>query len=1183
MLVASSIARSVKERRPHFLFIFLLAGCLFSASAFAQKVSYSGKNVPLQDVFSAIEKQTNFTFFYKSGYISQSNRVTVSFRDLPLRQALDSCFRDQPFIYSINERIITIERKPVANSSLSNSTVAVYGRIEDTAGLAVAGAVVTVKGSGKNAVTAANGNFTLQRVDSDAVLLISHIGYEEVKYSLNGNAYPIIKLKDHITALEGVSVEYSTGYQNISRERATGSFVQVDNQLFNRRISTDVLTKLDGVVPGVFFSGQGTSINANYTLPNGTTDPNNKLGISIRGQSTLSTLVSKDPLIVVDNFPYEGDINNINPEMVESVTILKDAAAASIWGARAGNGVIVINTKKGRLNQRMKVDANINYTIGAKPDIFYSKNFLDANDYINVEDTLFKMGYFSNDLSNRRNFPTVTPVVNLLAQEAAGQLSAADATAQIDALRHLDVRNDYEKYIYRKSLNQQYSITMRGGSNNLSYALSIGYDDVNSNLNRNGYKRFVINSNNTYTPVKNLELTAGITYSQLNIQRDNPYDFGMGIQIFGASYNALYPYAQLADAKGRHLPISYLYNAPYLDSVERLGFQDWRYRPLDELQQADNTTRQNDILLKVGARYTFLPSLNISLQYQDEQQSSNNRIYYSPQSWTVRNNVNTYTQIDRSTGLLTYPYPQGGALTLSPSTLHSQSGRAQLNYDQRIASRHSITAIAGTEIRQAQTTSYTTNEYGYTDQYGTAVPNLDFNSQFYINPSGSSPLPTPYSNVTISTDRFISYYSNAGYVYDDRYSLTLSARNDGANIFGVKTNNKFSPLWSAGSGWNISREKFYHADWLPYLKLRGTYGYNGNVYNAAAYLIAKYSTSYATGLPTAVIKSPANPDLTWEKVNNINVGLDFANKKDVVTGTLEVYEKRGQNLIEPAPLAPTTGFASFNGNFAATVTKGIDLTLNTRNLSGPFRWTTTLLFSAIKDRVTKYDAALTSFSFQSNAILIGKPLYGLYGYKWAGLDPTNGDPQGYLNGKTSKDYAGMINNYKPDSLSYGGSSIPTVYGSLRNTFSYKGFSFSFNIVYKLGYSYRKPSVLTNYSQLLYDGGNVDYLKRWQKPGDERSTYVPSIVYPLNAYREEFYEYSRVLIEKADQIRFQDLNIGYDLSSMRFVKKSFSHLQVFSYINNIGILWKANKSGIDPDAINGYRLPLTISVGAKAEL
>jgi TonB-linked SusC/RagA family outer membrane protein len=1041
------------------------------------------------------------------------------------------------------------------------------------------GATVQLQPKGAITTTDLNGHFTLNTHDTTGLLKISFLGFQSIELSFSRSNFKniIVSLQGETAQLSEVKV--STGYQTLSKERATGSFDQIDNNLINRSVSTNILDRLNGIASGVIFNNSTT----NNISPGG---DNNKTGITIRGVSTLNTsAVGGDPLIVIDNFRYNGDLRTINPNDVESITILKDAAAASIWGARAGNGVIVITTKKGKLNQPMRVEFNSSITVTNKPNVFYGPNFLDSKDFIGVETYLFKQGYFDYNLTDIYDQPVISPVVEILASERAGTLSTTDANAQLNALGNQDVRNDLERYVYQKAINQQYSLGIRGGSQQLAYSTSVGYDDDRNNMVRDGQQRITLNSTNTYTPTKNLEITAAINYSQTNIQQ-NSQSYG---EITDGGGYGLLPYASFADANRNPLSIVHGYRTSYVDSLQRSGFLDQHYRPLDEIANANNTAKISDLQLTAAATYHFTPSFNAQVIYKNDRQITTSNDLQGQQTYYTSNLINEFTQYDPNTKNFTYPFPLGSILNLQNYTLNDDNFRTQFNYNHTFGGKHVISALAGGEISQSVTTGYGLTTYGYDSQFGTAVSNLNYNTSYPTNPAGNSAtIPDPLNGVmSVSTYRYISYFTNASYTYDDRYIFTASGRKDGANIFGVKTNDRITPLWSAGLGWNVSHEAFYNSLWMPYLKIRATYGFTGNVYNGSAYSTGTFSTAI-TGAQDISALTPPNPNLQWEKVKTINIGIDFSTKNNIISGTIEPYQKRGGNLIETIPLPTSTGFNSFVGNAAGTKTGGIDFTINSKNINGKFKWYTTFLYSYLHDEVTQYNVTQTSTSIESlqGFGAIGRPIYSIFSYKWAGLDPATGDPQGYLNGKVSKDYTGIINNFNPDSLKFNGSARPTSFGSLRNDFSYQRFSLSVNISYELGYFFRRPSVTGNYADLLLDP-NSDYTLRWQKPGDEKTTSVPSFIYPSDPNRAMFYEYSNILVQNGDNIRLQDIRLSYDFNVKSWHQNSFNSLQAYVYASNLGILWRANKYGLDPDAgstsFGGHQFPnpFSIALGVKA--
>jgi len=1147
-------------------------------TVYAQQVSLSVKNEPLEKVMQEIRKQTGYNFFFNAKALNSAKPVTVVLVDKPLNESLDAIFNNQPLSYTIKGKTIIVNLKPVPDKQQRRKVQpdTLTGYVRDSVGKPLGNATVRVKGTGKAVVTDETGKFMLTGVPPGTTLLITLVGYQSQE--VGAGAGINIELKMSVSSLSTVDIVINTGYQQLPKERSTGSFVVLDSTLINRRVSTNILDRIDGIAPGVFFNPSGSPIAANQVV----TNPNLKnSGINIRGISSYYS--STDPLIVVDNFPYDGEISNINPNDIESISILKDAAAASIWGARSGNGVIVITTKKGKLNKKMQIDFNSNLTVQDKPDLFYNQSFLNATDYISVEQQLFDQGYFDYYLGDTFSWPAVSPAVEIMALKKSGALSGPEAESKLDVLRNADVRSDYEKYIYQKTINQQYAIALRGGTQNATYSLSVGQDANRLNLIGNDFNRTTINSLNTFMPLKNLEITAGINYSRNNTDNNNQFAYRQYTGM-GYPYYILPSYSRLADDLGNALPVMSGIRESYLQDAESKGFLDWHYRPLDELGYADNSTKVTDYLLRTGLKYQFIPELSISLNYQNEKQQIRVRNLQTEASYYTRNMINKFALYDDGTGSFKYRFPRGSVLNLENYDWNSNNFRGQLNYNQTIG-KHSISAIAGAEIRQLRAEGFSRISYGYNDQFGTASMNLPYDTFLEVLPGTYDMIPSPSGNITGVLNRYVSYYANAGYSYADKYLLNLSARKDGANLFGAKTNNKVTPLWSAGIGWVASKESFYDFPAIPYLRLRATYGYNGNIYqNGAAYLIGYYSTAPATGLPVISSTTAPNSELRWEKVRNINLAADIATKNNRITASLEYFKKNGQDLIQPTNLALQTGYSTYMANTASTETQGYDLTITSRNTTGVLRWSTSLLLSHVKDKVVKFDAPLTAYSMPYDLIVKGKPLDAVFSYKWAGLNPENGNPMGSLGGQASEDYMGIMNNFNPDSLIFNGSARPTTFGALRNDFEYKRFSLSVNITYQLGFVFRRPGLNPDYDGILQSGQHSDYAKRWQQPGDEKNTDVPSMTYPGNSNRTFFYQNSAVLIEKGDHIRLQDIRLSYAIPNLKLNNSNVLNLQVYGYANNIGIIWRKNKQGIDPLAYGttSYPMPLSLSFGISAK-
>ncbi len=1156
--------------------ILFVAFLQVTLAANAQKISLSKKNASLTEIFKELRKQSGYDFLINKDQIKISKPVTIQANENELTDVLNKCFEGQPFTYKIEDKTIIVINKRQEQTKADVLPIEVKGRIIDENGNALVGASVVVKGTERRIATNANGEFAFSNLQDNAILVISYVGYELREIGAKANLGDI-KLVMATGKLDEVSI-VSTGYQTLPKERATGSFVQIDNQLLNRRTGTNILDRLDGIASGVIFN--------KISGPVGIAPPNEKLGISIRGRATIDNNVSADPLVILDNFPYEGDLSNINPNDVESITLLKDAAAASIWGARSGNGVIVITTKKGRNNEALKIDFNSNVTIGDKPNLKYSRNFLNSSDYIDLEKLLFDLKYYDADLANTTTYPLISSAVNIFASQRAGTISDTQATQQLNELKNNDIRDQASRYFYQRSIQQQYALSIRGGTEKNSQYVSIGYDHNRSNNIGGEFGRLTLNASNTYKPVKGFEISTSIILNRSITE--NPYTL----------IASLSPYSQIVDANNNPLAVPFGFSEKYLALAESQGFLNWHLRPLQERDEMDNVTKTNNLLLRTSAKYNIISGLSAEIYYQYQTESSKNRNYSSPDRYYVRNLINSYAQRS-SSGIFTYPMPIGGVLFQNENELSAHNLRTQLNFNKTINENHQISGIAGAEIKESVSSTSNNTFYGYNEEFGTAVNNLNYTTFYTINPSGtgSRTLPVPTDFVGGATNRFISYYANGAYTYKSKYIFNISGRKDGANIFGAKTNDKITPLWSAGFGYEISKESFYKVGWMPYLKIRATYGYNGNVFNTSSYLTASYSTDGLTGARIATVTRAPNPELRWEKVQNKNFGIDFASKNNRISGSFELYRKVGSDLIDNAPLALNTGFMSFKGNVASVQTKGIDIVLNTINTKGAVIWRSNILYSYNKDKVVNFNTKYTlaqlanvegSDELQRYGLFLkeGNSMFGVYSYRFAGIDPTNGDPLGFLNGVTSKDYTGILNTNNLNDIVYHGSARPINYGSFRNSISYGGFTVSANCTFKFNYFIRRKSTNLNYTSAVSLQGNADYVDRWQNPGDELKSNVPSLVYAINANRNTFYQSSSVLVEKGDHIRLQDINISFDFNKKQLSKLPFTGIQVYSYINNIGILWRENKSGIDPDVSSfstygNIPNPTTYAFGVRA--
>jgi TonB-linked SusC/RagA family outer membrane protein len=1145
---------------------FLLICLILSRSALcqpSQRITLTETNAPFSKVMDDLQIQAGVTYVGLSSLTQSGHPLSFSVKNATLKQVLNICFKGQPFTYKLVEGAVTI----IPLAAVESFTI--HGRVCNVNNEPLPQVTVQVRGDVSATVaTDDNGGFRISTHEAEPLLIVSSVNYETQELRVKPGKELVVQLTQRISELSGVVVLY-TGFQSVRRQTTTGSFDAIDNELLSRRISPNILDRIDGISSGVLF---------NTNLVSGT----NQSTITIRGRSTIFS--NPNPLVVVDNFPYSGDVNNINPDDVETITILKDASAASIWGALSGNGVIVITTKKGNKNQKPKLTFNTSETVGARPNLYYLP-ILSSSDYVDVEQYLFQKGYYFNNYFGSLH-GALTPVVNLLYQDSLGQIPDVQAQAEINQLRTQDYRPGLSKYFYRPSLNSQVSLSLSGGSEHSQYYLSAGYDRDLSNLNRNEYDRVTINGNNTYFLLKDkLELNTDLAFTASTTVNDNP-----GITP------VTYPYAQVADGHGNPLPVAYGLNEPYIDTAGRGQLLDWHYRPLQELQNADNPTRLTDYRINFSARYTIWKGLDIRALYQFGRGASDNPNYMSQQTYFTRNMINEFTQINN--GSLNYVVPLGGILIENTASYTTNNVRLQLNYADSLFRNGLLNVIGGSEVRDIEGENSTTQLFGYDPSQEVGVP-VDY-ANFYPQYSNGTLAKIPYNDTKLGTsERYLSYYGSGTYTYLGRYILSGTVRRDESNLFGVNENQKGVPLGSAGLSWQISREHFYErsrtAKWLPFLKLRVTDGYNGNVNRSvSAYTTANvYPIQNSFGAIIASIINPPNADLRWEKIHVLNFGVDFSTHNDQFGGTLEYYLKTGLDLIGGSPVDPTTGVTSFTGNTANIRDRGVDFTFHANNTFGTFRWNSILLFSYVRDKVTKYEqqqaAVNTYLSVGILNPLIGHPLYSVYALQWEGLDHQTGDPKGYLNGsgqtpgQVTENYDSIL--YSPDlsNLRYKGPVNPTYFGSWRNSLYWRQWGLSCNIVFKLGYLFRRSSI--NYTN-LFEGtsqGHPDYDLRWQNPGDELHTNVPSLPIPNLATslpRDIFYNNSTVLIENGDLVRLQDVQLTYDITRAKHPKLPMD-LRVYLYANNLGIIWKANHAGIDPDFVSTIPNPRTLALGVKA--
>ncbi|REG77513.1 SusC/RagA family TonB-linked outer membrane protein [Algoriphagus antarcticus] len=1025
------------------------------------------------------------------------------------------------------------------------------------------GVNVLLKGSSIGTVTDLNGEFELDLSSGEHLLTFSFIGYlsQELLVTIPASGELVVLLEEDTQTLAEVTV-VSTGFQELPLERTTGSFVHVDQKLLNRKVSTNILDRLEDVTPGLIFNRDRTDLQPGES-------------ISIRGNSTL--LANLNPLVVVDNMIYDGPVESLNPNDVESITVLRDAAAASIWGARAGNGVIVIKTKRSDFYRPLQVSVNSNVTVGQSFNSYYQPQ-MGISEFVDVERRLYDQGYYRYRYDSYDN-QDVSPVIETLYAAKSGDISSAELESRLLQYRSADVRQDLQRYFYRPSINQQYAVSLSGGSKAYSYLVSMGYDDNRETQVGQDRNRLTLNTRQQWGFWKEkVELELG-TYLISNKESNGSPDLG-----------SLHPYDFLHDQSGNSLPVIRDYNPRFKADALGQGALDWDYYPIDEIGLSPHMGKDIEARINIRASFSIVDGIRLESNYQFWQRSGSQQQVNGQDSYFSRNLVNLYSTLLEGTTPV-YGIPVGGIMDLTEYRGFSHTWRTQLNFNKKIGEIHELNGLAGFEMRDLQNNSSQNRFYGFNHETGISQA-VDYVSFFpQLNTGWGYQVPFGQST-SGSINRFTSLFANIGYTYKDKILVTGSARSDASNLFGVSTNQRRVPLWSAGLGWILSEEKWIGASWVDFLKLKASYGFNGNTNpSATAFTTGRLfgsNTNPWVGEPWMSLLNPPNPQLRWEKIKIINMGLEWELLRGRISGTLEGYRKEGKDLYGIQPYFPSSGNHTVTRNYANTMTHGFDINISGKIIEGKFNWITTWFHSMVKEKVTHYNNVpnpqnVASYSSGRSGLLPepmeGEPLYSIVSYPFEGLNPDDGSPMGLLNGEPSTDYAAILNQTKLEDLEFHGSAIPTNFGAWRNQLAWKGWEFSVNLSYRMGYYFRRETV--NYTTL--NRGNIthaDYERRWKNPGDELITRIPSDPLNVNETRTTFELVNSSQVRKGDHIRLQDIQVAYTFQKTSDSNLPFESLRIYGYANNLGILWKSAKDVVDPDfrniqSLNTYSIGLNI--------
>lgn len=1040
----------------------------------------------------------------------------------------------------------------------------ITGIVIDENGEAVPGASVYVKGTNKGTITDLNGRFKLN-AEPGNVLVVTFVGYasyemrvvqEKVNYKID--LKPESKLLDEVVV---------TGYQTISKERATGSYAIMTPKDTQGKLQTNILDRMEGKVAGL-----DLRVTSDATL-----EP------SIRGISTL-VKGKRAPLYVVDGIPFEGSLDAINPADIVNVTVLKDATAASIYGARSANGVIVITTRTGEIGKtRVSYDGSVKFT--PLPSRSYM-NLTSSSELVDLMQELFNYDHNAYNPNDKRS---TNEVYLLFYKREAGEIATdAELQAQLDVYRNRDGYHQIKDELLRKAqITHQHNLSFSGGSDIYKYSLSANYQNNLPYEKEQSKKRIGFNLKNQFDFFKWLQVNVGIINSNYKEDYDN------GFIGFSNLYSK--PYRLLRNEDGTPAEWTMSRSQLSIDDLIAKGLLDETYRPLDDLNKAHYINENKYQNLNFNAKFKILPELNLSVYYQNENTAAYQSQFYDVTSYTMASTINNATVV-KEDGSIVNHIPVGGRLSETWKKNKSYTFRVQADFSKEFG-RHDVQVLVGAERRQVKTQSSYYTKWGYDPQSLTwkSLNELQLGTGVSGTEStlGSYYFSGPYDKYTDTDDRYVSFYGNASYSLDHRLSATGSVRIDQSNLFGTDPKFQYRPLWSFGLHY-IALQNW---NWIDRLAVRGTYGINGNIAkDSGPFMIATTNSrpnSY-TNEYFSYISTPPNPTLRWEKTGVFNLGVDFSLLKNRLSGTIEFYNKKTVDLLGDRKTDPTSGWSSLLLNYGQMYNRGVEVTLHSENFNmRNFSWTTDFIFSYNKNKLTQIENSGTSaysyFSTLQNRE--GYPMNSIFSIRYAGLDE-EGLPQAYkADGSIVKDY----NLLEPEDLVFEGTTTPPYSASLSNRFTYKGFDLDFMFIFYGGYKYRDvaaSSMFTMYPVMNSTNAiDRDRLNFWRNPGDENDpNMAPAFLYKhsRSGQTQSLWSAADKHIQRGDYIKLRDLSIGYTFPKVWIKKFFMQNLRINLQIQNLWY-WAANDKNLDPEVWSGTSLspsrgqhiPATYTIGLSA--
>lgn len=1010
-------------------------------------------------------------------------------------------------------------------------------------------------------VTDIDGNFSISVPSGVKKLQCSYIGYTTLQIELKpGQSHYNVALQPSSTMLNDVVV---TGYQTVERRKLTAAVAKID--ISEERIGT--VKSIDQAL-----SGQIAGLSAVTTSG----APGSPVKIRIRGTSSLNG--TQDPLWVLDGIPLEGtdipsmeslkniddvqqsSIAGLNPADIADITVLKDAAATAIYGARAANGVIVITTKNGKAG-KTKINFSTRLTWSPQQNID-RLNLLNASEKVDLELQLMKSNYAMN--ADKGEVYRILKRYNAIDafQKNGWDALSKEAQNDINALRLINT--DWNDILLQDALSQEYNLSLSGGNEKATYYTSLGYSKEQGNIPNVSSDRLNLVMKANYKVNHILKFGASVF---ANRRKNSSYlaTDGFTNPMFYA--RIANPYLTPYDKDG-----NYVY-----DSDIQSGNSELLFNTFEERQNTSNETTINslssifDVELRFDDRFKITSQVGLQLDKTSREQIADQ------ESFAMR----LEHQNRRNNGVSFLP-KKGGFDKNYENSDSQVTWKTMGTYRDTYADIHEFEIMVGSELRRTWATTLYSVGYGYDRRTMTNQP--------VVFPSESQAFPL-HAKTNVE-NAYVSAFSTMSYSLLNRYTLGGSIRFDGSDLFGVDKKYRYLPLYSVSALWRISEEPFtQNAKWLDNLVIRASYGLQGNIdKNTSPYLLGKYQSNANPILPgntedMIVVNSAPNDKLRWEKTHSVNVGMDFAVLNQAISLSVDYYYRKGVDLIGMQILPLETGFTSTNINWASMTNKGVEVGLSTRNIhTKSFMWTTTFNFAYNQNKVLKESKPKADLSPSRE----GYPAGAIFAFPYAGIDEHG--QMTFYNKETGKvesmkeffrvEESDLTTEELRNKYEYIGTADSPYTGGFNNTFTYKAWELGINCIFNAGGYVR---VQPSYSLTSLDRGqntNRDILNRWT-PENPKGTMPALVDWHTDIITYLFldgavnpYANSSLWVKKQNYMRIQSIRLGYELPFELIKKLGISQATVALEGRNLFVFGSSYTNYLDPETMgNPYAQPI----------